>query len=167
MINSTLKSLYKQQIDSLFGSDTLSLPCVLVSQDNKKTECPNCIIDPISGRSSGRYKTGGDVNFPYGQLCPICNGVGFLRTKSEVNIDLLVIYDYRKWINFNSTTSMPDGLMQSISKFEDLSKIQSANLLIVDTNTSYFPSKEYIRDSEPQPIGLGSNDYLYTFWKQK
>lgn len=167
MINSTLKALYKQQIDSLFGSDSLSLPCTLVSQDNKKTECSNCIIDPISRRSSGRYKSGGVVNFPYGQLCPVCNGLGFVRNKSETSIDLLVIHDYRKWINFNASISIPDGMMQTISKFVDLTKIQSANTLIVDSNTSYFPSQEYIRDSEPQPIGLGSNDYLYTFWKQK
>lgn len=165
MINATLKQMYKDQIDSLFGTDKLSLPCKLRSKDNKKTQCPNCIVDPITGRSSGRYKVGGDYNFPYGQLCPVCNGIGFTFTVKEATVDLLIIYDAKKWINFNNTISIPDGMIQTISKFSDLQKIQSANTLIVDTSTDYYPNNEYTRDSNPQPIGLGSNDYLYTFWK--
>lgn len=165
MINANLKQIFKNQIDSLFGNDTLSLPCKLISKDNKKNQCPNCIIDPISGRSSGRYKTGGQVSFSFGQLCPVCNGIGFIFITKETAIDLLVIYDYKKWINFNNNVSLPDGMIQTISKISDLSKIQAANTLFVDTNTEYYPANEYIRDSEPQPIGLGANDYLYTFWK--
>lgn len=166
MINSTIKQIFKEQIDSLFGSDKLSLPCKLVSEDNKKTQCPNCIVDPITGRSSGRYKTGGPINFTYGQLCPVCNGIGFRFNVNEVNIDLLVVYDYRKWINFNATIGIPNGMIQTISKFEDLRKIQKANTLIVNREINY-PSQEYIKDSEPQPVGLGTSDYLYTFWKGK
>lgn len=166
MINATIKQIFKEQIDSLFGADKLSLPCKLVSKDNKKTQCPNCIVDPITGRSSGRYKTGGALNFPYGQLCPVCNGIGFTFNVNEVNIDLLVVYDYKKWINFNVTTAIPNGMIQTISKFEDLRKIQVADTLIVNTAINY-PSQEYTKDSEPQPVGLGTSDYLYTFWKGK
>lgn len=165
MINSTFKQIFKTQIDSMFGVDGLSLPCKLISKDKKKSQCPNCIIDPINGKSSGRYKTGGDISFPYGQLCPICNGIGFLYQTTEVNIDLLVIWDYKKWINFNTNTNIPEGMIQTISKFIDLGKIQKANTLIVDTSVGYIPYNEYSRDSEPQPIGLGSSDYLYTYWK--
>jgi len=85
---------------------------------------------------------------------------------NEVNIDLLVVYDYRKWINFNATIGIPNGMIQTISKFEDLRKIQKANTLIVNREINY-PSQEYIKDSEPQPVGLGTSDYLYTFWKGK
>lgn len=166
MINAALKQMYKDQIDSLFGTDKLSLPCKLISKDNKKTQCPNCIVDPITRRSSGRYKSGGDINFPYGQLCPVCNGIGFVFSTHETTIDLLVVYDYKKWINFNASTSIPDGMIQTISKFKDLQKIQSANTLVVNTDVNYYPHNEYVRDSDPQPVGLGSSDYLYTFWKQ-
>lgn len=165
MINSTFKDIFKQQIDSMFGADGLSLPCKLIAKDRKKTQCPNCIIDPISGKSSGRYKTGGDVNFPYGQLCPICNGIGFIFHVNEETIDLLVIYDYKKFVNFNSNINMPDGSIQTIAKFVDLNKLQKANSLIVDTSVGYLPSNEYSRNSEPQPIGLGKSDYLFMYWK--
>jgi len=166
MINAALKQMYKDQIDSLFGTDKLSLPCKLISKDNKKTQCPNCIVDPMTGRSSGRYKNAGPISFPYGQLCPVCNGIGFTFNVNETTIDLLVVYDYKKWINFNASTSIPDGMIQTISKFSDLKKIQSANTLVVDTSVNYYPHNEYIRDSDPQPVGLGGSDYLYTFWKQ-
>lgn len=165
MLNAALKQIYKNQIDSLFGENKLSLPCKLISKDNSKTQCPNCIVDPITGKSSGRYKNGGAFNFPYGQLCPVCNGIGFIFNTKEAKIDLLVIYDYKKWINFNNTVSIPDGMIQTISKFSDLQKIQSANTIVVDTNVGYYPANEYARDSNPQPIGLGASDYLYTFWK--
>ena len=57
-------------------------------------------------------------------------------------------------------------MIQTISKFSDLKKIQSANTLVVDTSVNYYPNNEYMRDSDPQPVGLGASDYLYTFWKQ-
>jgi hypothetical protein len=165
MINSTFKQIFKTQIDSMFGVDGLSLPCKLIAKDTKKSKCPNCIIDPITGKSSGRYKAGGAINFQYGQLCPVCNGVGFKFDITEESIDLLVIYDYKKWINFNTNTSIPDGMIQTIAKFSDLTKLQKANTLIVDTSVGYLPSNEYIRDSEIHPIGLGNSDYLYIYWK--
>lgn len=165
MINSSFKQIFKQQIDSMFGEHGLSLPCKLISKDKKKSKCPNCIIDPITGKSSGRYKSGGQINFPYGQLCPVCNGIGFKYNTTEDTIDLLVIHDYKKWINFNTNANIPDGMIQTVAKFTDLQKLQKANTLIVDTSAEYIPSNEYIRDSEPQPIGLGNSDYLYTYWK--
>jgi hypothetical protein len=165
MISPNFKKIFKQQIDSMFGVNGLSLSCKLIGKDRKKTQCPNCIIDPISGKSSGRYKSGGDINFTYGQLCPICNGVGFNYQTNEELIDLLVVYDYKKWINFNINTNIPTGMIQTIAKFSDLEKLQKANTLILDVNTGYIPSNEYVRDSEPQPIGLGNSDYLYMYWK--
>ena len=56
-------------------------------------------------------------------------------------------------------------MIQTIAKFSDLEKLQKANTLILDVNTGYIPSNEYVRDSEPQPIGLGNSDYLYMYWK--
>ena len=167
MINSSFKKLFKTQIDTLFGSDSLSLPCKLVSADNKHAECSNCQIDPISGRSSGRYKVGGPFSFPYGQLCPICNGIGYIHSTHETSTRMLVIYDYKKWINFNQNLNSADGMLQTISKIEDNSKIQSANTLIVDSSGTYNYQNEYVKASDPQPVGFGSNDYVYTFWKLK
>lgn len=166
MINSTFKQIFKQQIDSMFGQDGLSLPCKLISQDKKKSKCPNCIVDPITGKSSGRYKTGGDISFPYGQICPVCNGVGFKFNVSEDTIDLLVIYDYKKWINFNTNLNISEGMIQTVAKFTDLYKLQKANTLIVDISVPYLPSNEYIRESDIHPIGLGNSDYLYIYWKK-
>lgn len=165
MINSTFNKTFTDQIDRMFGTNGLSRPCKLISQDRKKTQCPNCIIDPISGKSSGRYKVGGDINFPYGQLCPVCNGVGFLYNSRECTIDLLVIYDYRKFLSFNTNVNIPDGAIEVVAKFENLANLQSANTLIVDTSAGYIPNNTYEPLSQPQPIGLGGSDYLFMYWK--
>ena len=164
-LNSTYKNFFKTQIDSLFGSSGLSLPCKLVAKGNSKTQCSNCQIDPMSGRSSGRYKPGGPFNFPYGQLCPICNGIGFIFNSKEHSVDMLVIYDYKKWINFNQNLNSADGMIQTISKISDISKLQESNTVQIDTAGDYVTNNEYVKDSDPQPIGHGSNNYVYTFWK--
>jgi len=165
MINSTFKNVFKNQIDLMFGDGGLSLPCKIIAKDKRKTQCQNCIIDPIAGKSSGRYKSGGPINFPYGQLCPICNGIGFIFNTTEDTLDLLVVYDYKKFINFNSNANLANGTIQTIAKYVDLNKLQKANTLIVDTTLGSLKSNEYVRDSEPQPIGLGQNDYLFMYWK--
>ena len=167
MINSTFNKQFTDQIDKMFGTNGLSRPCKLIAKDKKRTQCNNCKIDPINGKSSGRYKSGGPINFPYGQLCPICNGVGFIfdTTGNETAINLLVIYDYRKFITFSTNVNIPDGSIQVLAKFADLEKLQRANTLIVDTSAGYIPNNEYEPVSQPQPIGLGASDYLFMYWK--
>lgn len=164
MINSTFNKIFTDQIDRMFGVNGLSRPCKIISKDSKKTLCPNCVVDPISGKSSGRYKIGGPANFPYGQLCPVCNGVGLLINTNEDTIDLLVIYDYKKFLNFGTNVNIPEGSIQVIAKFQDLKKLQKANTLIVDTDAGYIPNNEYEPLSQPQPIGLGASDYLFMYW---
>lgn len=166
IITSDLKNLYKNMIDELIRSNSLSLPCKLIYDTSIFTECANCEIDPISHKSSNVYKSGGPLSFADGQICPYCRGLGGSYTESSETLDMLVLFDYKYWFNFNSKIHNPDGLVQTICKLGDFSKISKCNKLIIDTNIQNYTESLFQRNSEPQPAGFGESSYLFTFWKK-
>ncbi len=166
IIDDAFKNLFKTCIDELLRVNSLSLPCKLIYEGSSFQECANCYVDPISHRSSNRYKTGGPLTFVDGQICPYCRGLGGLYEQAYEIKNLLVIFDYKYWMNFNSKVHSPDGLVQTISKLEDYSKIKNCNKIIIDTNIQDYTESYYQRNSEPQPAGLGDSSYFFTYWKK-
>lgn len=166
LITADLKQTYNNAISTLLAQSGLSLPCKLIYENNKKIECPNCEIDSMSGRSSNTFKTGGPIQFLDGQICPVCNGDGYRFESKEENIDLLVLFEYKYWINFNSNINSPDGMIQTICSTNSLTQIKAANRLLVDTNLTGVTRNYFSRASDPQPAGLGDTNYLFTFWKK-
>lgn len=166
IITQQLKDIYKTYINELFRSGSLSLPCKLIYDASKFTECINCEVDPISHKSSGIWKTGGPIQFTDGQICPYCRGLGGSYSEASDTINLLVLFDYKYWVNFNSKIHSPDGLVQTISKLEDYSKIKSCNRIIIDTNIQNYTESYYQRNSEPEPAGFGDSAYFFTYWKK-
>lgn len=57
-------------IDGEFGTT-----CTLIYPPSDN-ECPNCILDLSTGRSSNIYKSGGPIPFTNHTLCPWCGGEG-------------------------------------------------------------------------------------------
>lgn len=166
IITPDLKNLYKSMIDELLRSGSLSLPCKLIYEGSSFTECSNCYIDPISHKSSNIYKSGGPIQFGDGQICPYCRGLGGSYGENYDTLDLLVIFDYKYWINFNSKIHSPDGLVQTISKLEDYPKIKNCNKIIIDTTIQNYTESFYQRNSEPEPCGFGESSYFFTYWKK-
>lgn len=166
MITAQHKELYKAMIDSLFNDNSLALNCTLIYENSDKTQCSNCEIDPLSGRSANLYKAGGSLPFIDGQQCPFCHGDGYLFDKKEEDIKLLVLYDYKYWINFNTNVGIQDGVIQTINKVDILTKIKNTNRLIVDKSLNGLSRNLFSRTSEPEPAGLGDNSYFFTFWKK-
>jgi len=166
IITNDLKNLYKSMIDELLRSGSLSLPCKLIYEASFFNKCLNCNYDPISNKSSNTYKSGGPLVFADGQICPYCRGLGGTYDQAYDIRDLLVIFDYKYWVNFNSKIHSPDGLIQTISKLEDYPKINTCNKLIVDTNIQNYTESYYQRNSEPQPAGFGESSYFFTYWKK-
>lgn len=166
IITDNLKNLYKSFIDEMLRSGSLSVPCKLIYEGSSFSECSNCIIDPITHKSSNTYKSGGPLQFVNGQICPYCRGLGGVYTEDNDTINLLAIFDFKSWIGFNSKVHSPEGMVQTISKLEDYHKIKSCNKIIIDTNIQNYTEAYYSRNSDPQPVGLGDNSYNFTFWKK-
>jgi len=161
------KQLFNSMIDSLLEEGGLTLPCKFVYENSLKTECPNCEIDPMSGTSSNIYKINVDgIVFTDGSVCPICNGVGYTINKSEELINLMVVFNYKNWINFDIKINSPEGMIQTVCSIDLLPKIKSTSRLIVDTSLTGLTRNIFERHSEPEPAGLGNNSYIFTFWKK-
>lgn len=166
IITTELKQLYKTFIDELFRTGALSLPCKLIYDESVFSECSNCNLDPISHKSANTYKIDGPIEFEDGQICPYCRGLGGIYQGKQQDINLLVLFDYKYWINFNSKVYSPDGLVQTISKLEDYHKIKSCNKIIIDTNLQSYTENYFQRNSDLEPCGFGDSSYFFTFWKK-
>lgn len=166
IITPQLKAIYKSFIDELLRENSLSLPCQLIHDSSTITPCPNCIIDPISNKSSNIYLAQGPIPFADGQICPHCRGIGGIYSAKTENINMLVIFDYKYWVGFDSKVHKPDGMVQTITKLEDLPNINKCNKIIIDTNLVNYTDSYFQRNSEPQPAGFGESSYFFTFWKK-
>ena len=126
----------------------------------------NCLYDPIGQKSANRYQSGGPAPFPFGGLCPMCNGVGRRPVISSENVQLAVIFEPRQFLDINTPVNTPDGVIQTLAKKAMTAKLQRAKEIIVATDISGFFTHRYQRISEPTPIGLGNNEFVLCTWKR-
>jgi hypothetical protein len=168
MVNFTaLKNIYNNQMDMLLAQTGLSTECVLNFGTTKKNVCSNCIFDVNLKKSANKYKSGGPVPFTLGQLCPYCNGIGYYGEIDNETVYLAIIWDYKKWINpppFN--TAIPDGMIQTICDKTYLASIRQCKDMSVVYPSGSNKSHTFQLVGEPNPAGLGDNNYLISMWKK-
>lgn len=161
---SPLKTLYNNQIDILLASTGLTIPCSLVYETTKISECPNCIYDTMSRKSSNQYKPGGPILFSNGQTCPFCLGSGVTNSSvAEKQVHFAVLTDSK---NFIGPINKVDIDAQTICSIDYLDNIKKCSKIIFNTDIDYLTNNIFIRDNEPMPVGLGDNRYIFTNWKR-
>lgn len=161
---SSLQNIYNKQMDLLLASSGLTTKCQLNFGITEKELCPNCIYDPVLKKSSNKYKNGGPINFTLGMLCPYCNGLGYYGSEETEDIYMAIIADHRKWINPPINIAISDNLIQSICSNIYLSKIKRCkNMTIIYNNL--LENKQYTLYNDPNPAGLGDNNYIICMWK--
>ena len=162
---SNLKSVYNSQMDSLLSNTGLSTQCQFNYGVTNVEVCPNCIYDVNLKKSSGKYKSDGPIPFALGKICPYCNGAGsYGMVKSDTGY-LAIIWDYRKWINPPTLVDNPDGYIQTICSKDYLPQIRQCKDLIVLYHTSNS-NPVFQLYGEPNPAGLGDNNYIICVWKK-
>ena len=160
----SLQSIFNNHMDLLLSSSGLTTECKLNFGVSKTEVCPNCIYDPMLKKSSGKYKIGGPINFTLGMLCPYCNGIGFYGKETSENIFMVIIADHKKWINPPLNLGIADNYIQSICSKNYLYQIkQCKSMTILYNNTLDGPS--YTLYADPNPAGLGDNNYIVCMWK--
>jgi hypothetical protein len=160
-----LQNVYKKQIDMLLASTGLTTLCEFNFGISKQNICPNCIYDVGLKKSSGKYKIGGPVPFTLGKICPYCNGVGFYGEQKSTIGYLAIIWDYKKWINPPPTINNPEGFIQTICDKTYLNDIRKCkDITIIYNETGSNPVFRLY--GEPNPAGLGDNNYLFCIWEK-
>lgn len=165
LITSDFKDIFTNMIDALLEDDSLTVPCRLIYEGSKWTECNNCLVSPISGRSASKYRSGGPVAFS-GSVCPVCNNIGRIVEHETETIYLAVLWDYKNWIG-NVKVNSPEGSVQTISKIDTADQIKRANEIVIDTNIENYVKHVFVRNGEPTPYGLGTDSYIFTMWARK
>jgi hypothetical protein len=166
IIDSSFKSIFNNAISAILESDALTIACTLEYGITRYENCSNCVFDPIGRKSSNRFQDGGPVPFPFGGICPLCNGAGKKPITSSENVNLAVIFEPREFLEISTPVDTADGYIQTLAKKELTPKLRRAKEIIVATEVSGFFTHRYERVSEPTPIGLGNNEFVLCTWKR-
>jgi hypothetical protein len=164
LISAEFKQLFVDAIDALLETTALTILCTLIYSGSKISECPNCYLNQMKGKSSGKYKTGGPVSFNTG-VCPVCFGDGKLINEQTEDVYLAVIRDSKQFIG-KLPINNPNEHVQTISKLVTYDKIKKATKVIIDTENNNSSRNEFERVNEPNFVGFNSGDYIITTWKR-
>jgi len=165
IITAELKLLHKNLIDALLEDDAATVECTLIFSDTKFTECTNCYINNVTGKSSGRYKAGGPIPFTNGQ-CPYCYGVGKISAESTSGLWLLPIWDSKKWILNDPALNVAEINVQTMSKITTLPSLIKCTRLKIDDKIEGHGIGEFTRIGNPQPLGFGDSNWIIISWKR-
>jgi hypothetical protein len=166
IIDSNLKAVFNNAISAILADGALTIPCTLDYGVTKYENCANCVFDPIGRKSANRFQDGGPVPFPYGGVCPLCNGGGRRGLVSTENVSLAVVFDTRHFLEISTPVNTADGFIQTIANKEMTPKLARAKEIVVATDVSGYFSHRYQRVSEPTPVGLGGNDFVFCTWRR-
>jgi hypothetical protein len=166
IVNSNFKTIFNNAISSMLDSTACTVACTLKYGVTKYDSCSNCIYDPIGKKSSNRFLNGGSIPFPFGGICPLCNGAGKRPVESSEAVNLMVIFDPKQFMDIGTPVDTAGGMIQTMGKKEMTPKMQRANQIVVSTDISGFFSHVYQRVSEPTPMGLGNNEFVICMWKR-
>ena len=109
IITEDLKDTFDDGIKAMLESTGVTTPCRLNFGTTKYVLCDNCIYDPIAKKSANRYLTGGPAPFSNKQICPVCGGAGRIDKESNEEINLMVIWDMKSWIDIGVNINAPEG----------------------------------------------------------
>lgn len=164
IISAAFKQTFKNAIDALLESSALSLPCRLVYGVTKFTSCPNCITNPATQVSIGKYNGTGSKPFSSG-VCPVCNGEAKIKTESTETLYLAVVSDIKKWLPI-PTQNIPAGSVMTISTIDYTTKLNNTQKLIINEDVESITRGEFVKAGDPMPMGLGEDAYVAFFWKK-
>jgi len=169
LITEAVHQLYTDGIDALLEQGACTVPCRVSYGITKWTECPNCIFNPNTKRSSNKYKSGGSIPFNTG-ICPYCKGEGRLPDSQTDTIYLLPVWNYKEWMPISSVHKIllqtPEGYVQTLSKMATIATLKRAKDIIIDTNIEDHVRQKFTRYGEPEPCGLGRSSYIATMWQK-
>lgn len=167
IITAQFKQTFTDAISALLEDTALTVPCTLIFANTKLQDCPNCLYDVISRKSSNQYQAGGPIEFVTGQICPYCNGLGSLSFSSEEIVYLGIIKpaffagDSLELSNVNFV----DNMIQTLCSVDLYAKLKGASSIVVDTNLISLTNSRFIRHKDPVPVGFGNNSFIITTWQ--
>lgn len=152
-------------IDALLENDALTVPCTLTYGGTKYTECPNCIFDAVTSKSTNRYKSGGPVPFYQGP-CPYCAGVGRIQlAPATETLYLMVVWDSKRWL-LSDHAKTAEINAQTMSKITTYDNLKRCSKLTMNTEITRYGVSDFVRVGDPEPLGWGDDNFIVCSWKR-
>lgn len=138
-----------------------------------RTECPNCYLNTMTGKSSNVYKAGGPISFSAG-LCPYCGGEGLYETRQTEDIRMR----YYANSDLGGNTRMGDfkvivgGIVLAVGdgltygQLTDMPKIKRCEYAIMPLDQTGYETYKYQLLAEPALHGFRKNKYFKAVWKR-
>jgi len=166
LLTTDFKQTFADAIDSLLADDGLTVPCTFYFGGQKKVECTNC--------QGGIYRPGGSIYFPPGKICPLCMGRTSINVTTNETNYMMVIFDSKQWKILGRTIACPAAntsnsqnmFAETMTRIEMYPKIKAVQYVILDSTNTDFTQNKYQRLGEPQPLGLGTMQYIITAWER-
>jgi hypothetical protein len=170
-------SIDKEDLEVMTGifddmENTFSSVCKIIYKTTE-TICPNCIINPRTGESMNRYKTGGPIPFDAGEICPVCEGRGRVQDTSLSDlINMTIDWRPKPWMNLGQSNNsdqivrIPSGTVTATGFSKDIPKILRADYVLLDIENQYITNK-YKLSGDPYMFGSITNRrYFFSVWEK-
>lgn len=130
----------------------------------KMINCVNCIPDPIGGKSSNRWLTGGPYEFHTG-LCPLCNGAG--KKAQEITEDIVMTIDLspQAYKFFSNDIRLPAGSIVTRGLIVDMPKVKRCMQMRILSNVPSVDRYTYSLSGEPiDPFQFVKGKFFGALW---
>lgn len=167
LVTPLFKKTFSNAINALLEEGGATVPCKLIYSSGKYELCPNCLINPVTGKSNGVYNGSGPNPFTNNK-CPYCLGIGKKELIEDETIYLMVVWDSKKWMQMASTIQTPEGGVQTFCNIDKMPQIKRAKEIYINTDIDDYVHARYIRNGEPEPVGccIGDEAFMVTMWKK-
>lgn len=89
----------------------------------------------------------------------------YKTVENTENIKLRVYWNKKDWIKIGDI-DVPDGSIQTIGYLTDITKINKAKALIVNTDVDGYEEYRFEKTAESFPWGFKQNRYVVCFWSR-
>jgi len=168
-IDDEVKAIIQDGLDDLITE--LGKTCTLVYPPSRYESCPNCLYDPMSEKSSNRYRAGGPIEFADGSICPYCNGRGRIATETTEDVELLCELNPKKFTvpvpGLLLGNRQPDALLQTKGFIKDWPKVEKCDYLLYQKTLAGLGPRRYKLAGEPNDVSNIIQDrYFVCLWER-
>lgn len=165
IIPTGLKDLQKSILSDLFDSSEWTCLCTVVYPP-VISSCPNCLLNTLTGVSTGKYNGIGPIDFTEGGVCPVCNGEGVYKTETTEDIRVIAYYDQASFVKAGYQIDIEDGSVLIECKAVDKEKLLKADTIILFPENTNEKQISFVRNQPFIPKGLGKDSFFYTTFKR-
>jgi len=126
----------------------------------KRESCDNCIFDTNTNCSSNIYNGTGPISFANFNICPRCQGNGYLEIAQTETIRLRVYWDVSSWRTLGIKAVLPETFCYIIGYMSDLPKVEKADSILLNSDLEEMRKYLCVTNGEPLPYGFRRNRYF-------